>query len=74
MIAEPRGQVALSLEHLGAVELPRGLHVAVVGEDPQLVTVDDQDRVRALEAGQVEDVDRIRDQERPGAEPVQRSP
>jgi hypothetical protein len=56
--------VALGLLDLHAVELPRPLGVAEVGEEPDSVGLHEQGGVRALEAGQVDDVGRRRDEQR----------
>jgi hypothetical protein len=56
--------VALGLLDLHSLDLPRAVDIAEVGEEPETVRLDEQGGVRALEAGQVEDVRRRRDEER----------
>ena len=43
---------------------PSPSRVAEVGEDPHAVGLDEHGRIRAVEAGQPEDVDRLRDEQR----------
>src|SRR5205823_837439 len=65
---ENRGQrsveVALHLDELDALDAACGLGVAEVREEPHPVALDEQRRVRALEAAQVEDVRLRRDEQR----------
>jgi hypothetical protein len=56
--------VALGLLDLHSLDLPRAVDIAEVGEEPETVRLDEQGGVRALEAGQVEDVRRRRYEKR----------
>jgi hypothetical protein len=56
--------VALGLLDVHALDLRGALGVAEVGEEPDAVGLDEDDGVRALEAGQVDDVRRRRDEQR----------
>ena len=52
------------LHRLDALDRLRRLDVAEVGEEPHAARLDEERGVRAVEAGQVEDVDGVRDEER----------
>ena len=64
-------QVALRLDDLDAFDRAGGLEVAPVRGENEAVASDDERRVRALEARQVADVDRPRDEEARRSEIVQ---
>jgi hypothetical protein len=64
-------QVALRLDDLDAFDRAGGLEVAPVRGENEAVASDDERRVRALEARQVADVDRPRDEEARRCEIVQ---
>ncbi len=57
-------EVALRLDELGALDRPAALGIAVVGEDPDALVVDQERRVRAREAREVAHVRRVGDEER----------
>ncbi len=72
LLREPADQGALRLHRLDALDGSRLLDVAEVGEEPRALRFDEQRDVRAVEPGEVEDVDRVRDQKRlleEGAQP-----
>ena len=52
------------MHRLDALDRPRLLDVAEVGEEARAVRLDEERRVRAVEAGQIADVDEIRDEQR----------
>jgi hypothetical protein len=56
--------VALGLLDFHPLDRPRAVGIAEVGEEPESLRLDEQGGVRALEAGQIEDVRRRRDEER----------
>src|SRR5437868_7921093 len=64
LLGEPANQRPLGLHRLDALDGLRRLEVAEVGEEPRALRLDEQGDVSAVETGQVEDVDRVRDQER----------
>ncbi len=64
VLGEPPDQRALRLHRLDTLDGPCRLDVAEVGEEAHPVGLDEQRGVRAVEAGQVADVDEIRDQQR----------
>src|SRR5947207_635066 len=64
VLTEPADQRPLRLHGLDAVDAPRSLDVAEVGEEAHPVRLNEERGVRAVEAGQVADVDEIRDQQR----------
>ena len=68
---DPRGDVALGLQGLDPVHVPCRLDVSPVGCEDDPVGADQTRCVRALEARQPEDVDRVRDEKALGAEAVQ---
>jgi hypothetical protein len=57
-------QRAFRLFELDSLDRARSLRVAKVGEEPQAIRLDQECRVRALEAEEVEDVRRIGDEQR----------
>ena len=63
--SEPAEQIAVGLDDLDAVERARGLHVAAVGREHDAIGPDREGGVRAVETGEVTDVDRSRDEEAP---------
>ena len=63
-LRELADQVALRLDDLDAVDCARSLEIAKVGEEPDAVAVDDERGVRAVEADEVDDVHRVRDEQR----------
>jgi hypothetical protein len=56
--------VPLDLLHLDALDFSGPLGVAEIREDPDAVWLDEDRCVGALEAGQIEDIDRRRDEQR----------
>ena len=56
-------QRPLRLHRLDALDRLRLLDVAEVGEEAHPIRLDEQRGVGAVQAGQVEDVDRVRDQQ-----------
>ena len=64
VLAEPPDQRPLRLHRLDVLDGLRGLDVAEVSEEAHPVRLDEQCRVGAVQPGQVEDVDRVRDEER----------
>ena len=63
--------IALRLHGLGLLDRARGLDVAEVGVEADAVVLDEQRAVRAVEADEVDDVHRVRHEERlfePGLE------
>ena len=71
VFTEPTDQGTLRLHRLDTVDGLRRLDVAEVGEEPHPLRLDEQRGVRALEAGQVEDVDEVGDEQRLLEEPAQ---
>ena len=67
-VGDPPGEVAvdepLGLFDLHALQLARPLDVAEIGEEPHAIRLDEDSGVRALEAGQIEDVRRGGDEQR----------
>jgi len=55
---------ALRLDELDALDCPRGLGVAEVGEEPHALGLDEQRGVRAGEADEVAHVDAVGDEQR----------
>ena len=70
--SEPAQQVPLGLHQLDPIKLLGGLHIAAVRGQYEPVAADDEGCVRALEAREIADVDRLRDEETAGAESVER--
>src|SRR6185437_8260673 len=64
LLREPADQHALGLHRLDSLARACRLDVAEVGEEPRPLRLDEQGDVRAVEAGQIEDVDRVRDEKR----------
>ena len=64
LLGERTDHAALRLHELDALDGTRRLDVPEVGEELDALLVDEQRRVRALEAGEVDDVLRRRDEER----------
>jgi hypothetical protein len=64
LLREPTDQRALGLHRLDAFDRLSRLDVAEVGEEPRTLRLDEQRDVGAVEPGQVEDVDRVRDEKR----------
>ena len=60
-------RLRLTSTNSAPAEVPSLLGVAEVGEDADAVGLDEHGRVRAREAGQVADVDEVRDEQRPVA-------
>jgi hypothetical protein len=63
-LREVREEVAPGFLDLHPFDLPRPLRVTEVGEEPYALGFDQHGCIRALEPGQVPDVDRRRDEER----------
>jgi hypothetical protein len=68
---QPPEQVALGLDDLDALDRAGGFEVAPVRSEDEAVASNDERRVRALEADQVADVDRPRDEKARRSEIVQ---
>ena len=64
LLSKERVEVARRLDELGALDRTRGLGVAEVAEEEDPVGLDENRRVRAGEAGQVDDIGRRRDEQR----------
>jgi hypothetical protein len=71
-LAELADRVALRLHRLDARDGACRLDVAEVREQPDAVALDEERAVRAVEADEVLDVDRVRDEQRP-VEPLLQS-
>ena len=63
-LGERADHAALRLHDLDAFDRARGLDVAEVGEELHALLIDEQRGVRAVEAGEIDDVLRVRDEER----------
>ena len=63
-LGELADHVALRLHGLRLLDGTRGLEIAEVGEEPDAVALDEERAVRAVEADEVDDVHRVRDEER----------
>lgn len=61
---DPAHDRALHLDELDPLDLAPGLRVAEVGEQQRALGLDEQHRVRALEPGEVPDVDGGGDEKR----------
>ena len=61
--SKPAQEIALRLNHFDAVEGTGGLEIAPVGREHDAVRPDDACGVRALETREVENVDRVRDEQ-----------
>jgi len=64
LLGERADHAALRLHELDALDRARGFEIAEIREELHALLVDEQRCVRALEAGQVDDVLGVRDEER----------
>ena len=63
-LGECQVEIALGLDELDAVDRASALGIPKVGEEPDTILLDEERRIRALQAGEVAHIGRIRDEQR----------